>query len=199
MRASRPRDSIVPNTIYLEETSRILSADTDIERVITYARQSKLSLVLILQSMQQAYEVFGNNVADTIFENVTQLTLVSHENRDPKYLYYTVNENEYIFPFDPKFTETKDLYLAELEYQHLVNQYASVDKTPTEVALYDHYLYSSKKEIALLDTETMTDRSVKYNIEDESYKGYFCKQLEDMHYHLMYADTEREFTHSSNN
>lgn len=178
-RASRP--DIRPVTIMLEEANRLLTTmiNIDLEKTITYSRQAKLSIVTVFQSWGQAYEVFGRYVAESIFENVTRLTMVEGGKKDAKYLYYSMDDDS-IHAFDPKFATDKELYVAELEYQKITRQFSSIEKSVSEVVVFDHFLYEYSNEVTLVDVETLSSRSVKYMpMEKKNKNGYFVTKLKN--------------------
>jgi hypothetical protein len=105
--------------------------------------------------------------------------MIKTDSKNNTHMCYLVDENENkIYSFDPKFATQKELYAAELEYQKLTNQFSSIEKSDTEVVLFDHFIYEHNAQVALVDIESMTSRNVNYIPPSKRKKnGYFRSKL----------------------
>jgi hypothetical protein len=162
-----------PVTLVLEEAREILHG-LDLERTLVYARESNCSVVMALQSMHQAYMVYGKDIADTIFENITRIHLLPSMTSRKGHFLYRVDDDEELYSFDPKFTKVVELYKAELEYQRLTEQFSSIQKGTTEVVIFNHYLFECTNRVTLINVQDLSIRQVLYPTkEQEGQLGYF--------------------------
>lgn len=176
LRASLPDANEV--VIALDEANSLLNTGTsiDMEHVVTYARSSRLKLIALFQSEKQLYKAFGTFSAETILENFTKITMVNKENRDTDYLYYRVEDDEKVIKFDPLFKTKSEQYAAIRDFQLNTHDFPSIKRKDTEIVLFDHAVYDKRKEVTVVDIDTMKSRNVKYIIDEDKYYGHFMNR-----------------------
>lgn len=156
------KTNATPITIFIEEASRVLTSETDLEATLAYARESKLSVIFIVQSRTQIIEIFGDNKSYSIFENITIIKVGSiNENKGKKY------------KFNPNFNNEEKILEAELKYQKATKQYLEINKNKNEVVIFDNRLYEIRESILLINIKTKETREVKYYFNDNETESYF--------------------------
>jgi len=173
-----------PVSIFMEEASRILTRSTDLEGTLAYARESKLSVVFVVQSFAQIIEIYGQNISSSILENLTRINLLPRKKTDLDTFQYEVNNN--IYTFNPRFCSDKEIYKAELEYQKMTKEYLSIDKEENEVVIFNHRLFEQREAAILVNIDSMTVREVPYSIYDTN--GYFFEQYKSIEYMIDIED-----------
>jgi hypothetical protein len=184
------RSSLVnanPVSIVIDEANSLINTGTtiDLEHYLTFSRSSNLSIVSLFQSKRQLFQAFGENNAESILENTTRIIL--SEKRDSKFFYYTVDDDDTLFRFDPQFSTERERYSALKVFQEQNNEFASIQKKESEVVLWNHSFYNSTGKVMIVDIDTLNSRSVEYIADEAQYYGYFMNKFSNN----IYLDDEK--------
>ncbi len=126
------------------------------------------------KNLQKIFDaIFGEHIAHSIFENVTRLTMTKGDQKESPYLYHIVDDEEYLYTFDPKFASDNLLYRSELEYQKMTGQFPMIERSDTEMVVFDHFLYQHNHKVTIVDTKTMRTKQVTYIPADRQKLGSF--------------------------
>ncbi len=171
------KNKTTPVSFMIEEASRVLSNDVDLERTLAYARESKLSITLVTQSISQLTHIFGDIQTDSILNNLKIMELNEKDSSLPEFS-FTVRKSGRTHSFEPNFTTMQEIYFAEHIFQKDTGQYILVDIEENEIVLFDQRLHELKGTVRVVDIGTMEEREGEYDISRKSHHGYFMEEYQ---------------------
>jgi len=171
LRAKRKKIQTV--SVIVDEASRVLNEDSELHT--DFLRQAKVFVHLAIQHESQLIEKFGESKYQTYQTNFQEIfKMATYEQVMPKFQYYSHYDGE-VYISKPIFLEEKDLLKFEYIYQQETNQYSTLH-LEDEVVVYDGRLYEERKEVLVIDINTLEERSVPYH-KEESIKGKVFSEL----------------------